>query len=60
MIEFHFLITFLNEEIEYSPLDCSINDNESLPEYLTQTICFEKQELPKFLNKLLSVVYKKI
>jgi hypothetical protein len=49
---------FLNEEeIEYTP-DRNATTIE-VPEFLTQSICFDMKELPSFLQQILSIVYRK-
>jgi len=51
-----FLLSMKDDEVEYSVVENRVGD--SLPEFLTQTICFGYDEMPVFLLKLLSL-YKK-
>jgi len=57
-IPIRFTITINENEVEYIPLkhDPQIEKQHS---YLTQPICFERNQFPVFLHNLLSYVYQK-
>lgn len=51
-----FELSVVESEIEYTPI--TDNSSANLPDLFTDTICFSVQELPVFISKLLTHMYK--
>jgi len=53
----HFELGFNLDEAEFVPLS---NPGVEIPDYMKEPICFEQEEVPVLINKVLSSLYKKI